>query len=99
MKPRRTGLNLCSGANLPFGFHQSSARREKRSTSAASTLEPSAWVMKPRLLQATGLAARRRRFAAGAWPAAVLLASSFLREAAGRVSAGDEVRRHVGGRP
>src|SRR5258708_6892642 len=36
MKVRRTGLNLCSGANLPFGSHHSAAIFENRSTSAGS---------------------------------------------------------------
>src|SRR5712691_3583487 len=40
MKPSRTGLNRCSTAILPRGSHHSSARAEKRSTSAASTVEP-----------------------------------------------------------
>ena len=39
MKPRRTGLSRCSGANLPRGSHHSSAMRAKRSTSAGSTVE------------------------------------------------------------
>src|SRR6478672_3877206 len=34
----RTGLNLCSGAILPRGFHHSAASAEKRSTSAGSTV-------------------------------------------------------------
>src|SRR5215470_3955117 len=38
MKPIRTGLSRCNGANLPAGFHHSSAMRENRSTSAGSTV-------------------------------------------------------------
>src|SRR6187402_853559 len=38
MKPMRAGLSRCSGANLPFSSHHSSAMREKRSISAASTV-------------------------------------------------------------
>src|SRR5918995_673574 len=33
----RTGLNLCSTANLPCGSHHSAARRENFSTSRGST--------------------------------------------------------------
>src|SRR6266481_9999580 len=36
MNASRVGLNLCSGANLPFGSHHSAAIFENRSTSAAS---------------------------------------------------------------
>jgi hypothetical protein len=39
MKPSRTGLNLCSGANFPFGSHHSAAMRENFSTWAGSTEE------------------------------------------------------------
>ncbi len=37
MKPSRTGLNLCNGANLPAGSHHSSASAENFATSAGST--------------------------------------------------------------
>src|SRR5437899_9792327 len=36
MKASLVGLNLCRGANLPFGSHHSAAIRENRSTSAGS---------------------------------------------------------------
>src|SRR6266851_2125514 len=39
MKPSRTGLNRCSTAIRPRGSHHSAASAEKRSTSAASTVE------------------------------------------------------------
>src|SRR6478609_7891612 len=39
----RTGLNLCSGAILPRGFHHSAASAENRSTSAGSTVLGALW--------------------------------------------------------
>ena len=36
MKPSRTGLNLCRGANLPVGSHHSAAMAENLATSAGS---------------------------------------------------------------
>lgn len=45
MKARRTGLNLCSGANLPLGSHHSAAMAEKRATSSGSMEERAAAVM------------------------------------------------------
>src|SRR5690349_17806300 len=39
MNVSRTGLNLCSGANLPVGSHHSSASAENLATSASSTVE------------------------------------------------------------
>jgi hypothetical protein len=52
-----TGLNLCSGLNLPFGFHHSAESREKRSTSSAS--------MVVRWASAMGVSLRRQQV--GRW--------------------------------
>src|SRR5260221_7481830 len=43
IKPRRTGLNLCSGANLPAGFHHSAASAVNLATSEGSS--EAAWAV------------------------------------------------------
>ena len=48
MKASRTGLNLCSGANLPAGSHHSAAMAENLATSAVDDAHALSYQMRTR---------------------------------------------------